>query len=65
MGHVGALGVTAELCQEILFFPSDDLALFRNGAQPGKTPFISCQCTPLRSEPQLHLSASKHSSVLL
>jgi hypothetical protein len=25
---------------ENLFFPSDDLALFRNGAQPGKTPFI-------------------------
>jgi hypothetical protein len=51
MGHIGALEVTAELCQEILFFPSDDLALFRNGAQPGKTPLISRRRMPLRSEP--------------
>jgi hypothetical protein len=30
-GHVGALEVTAELCQGVLLFPRDDLALFRNG----------------------------------
>jgi hypothetical protein len=31
LGHVGALEVAAELCQSVLLFPSDDLALFRNG----------------------------------
>jgi hypothetical protein len=51
LGLVGTLEVTAELCQEILFFPSDDLALFRNDAQPGKTPFISRRRTPLHSGP--------------
>jgi hypothetical protein len=34
-----------------LIFPSDDLALFRNRAQPGKTPIISRRRTPLSSEP--------------
>jgi hypothetical protein len=34
-----------------LVFPSDDLALFRNGAQPEKTPFISRRHTPLSFEP--------------
>jgi hypothetical protein len=34
-----------------LVFPSDDLALFRNGAQPGKTPFISRRCALLSSKP--------------
>jgi hypothetical protein len=28
LGHVGALEVAAELCQDILLFPSDGLALF-------------------------------------
>jgi hypothetical protein len=36
LGHVGALEVTAELCQEILFFPSDDLALLETMSNPGK-----------------------------
>ena len=31
LGHVGALEVAAELCQDVLLFLSDDLALFRNG----------------------------------
>jgi hypothetical protein len=31
LGHVGALEVAAELCQDVLLFSSDDLALFRNG----------------------------------
>jgi hypothetical protein len=35
---------------ENLVFPSDDLSLFRNGAQPGKTPFISRHRMPLSSE---------------
>jgi hypothetical protein len=30
LGHVGPLEVAAELCQDILLFPSDDLALFGN-----------------------------------
>jgi hypothetical protein len=30
-GHVGALEAAVELCQDVLLFPSDDLALFRNG----------------------------------
>jgi hypothetical protein len=51
LGHVGVLEVTTELCQEILFFPSDDLALFRNGAQPGKTPCLSHRRMPPCSEP--------------
>jgi hypothetical protein len=51
LGHVGVVEVTAELCQEISSFPSDDLALFRNGVQPGKTPFLSRRCMPLCYEP--------------
>jgi hypothetical protein len=31
LGHIGAVEVAAELCQDVLLFPSDDLALFRNG----------------------------------
>jgi hypothetical protein len=31
LGHVDALEVAAKLCQDALLFPSDDLALFRNG----------------------------------
>jgi hypothetical protein len=30
LGHVGALEVAAELCQDVSLFPSDELALFRN-----------------------------------
>jgi hypothetical protein len=51
LGHVSALELTAELRQEILFFLTDDLALFRNGAQPGKTPSLSRRRMPLRSKP--------------
>jgi hypothetical protein len=51
LGHVDALEVTAELCQEIMFFPSDGLALFGNGAQPAKSPSLSRRRMPLRSEP--------------
>jgi hypothetical protein len=36
LGHVDALEVTAELCQEILFFPSDDLALLETVPNSGK-----------------------------
>jgi hypothetical protein len=31
LGHVGALEVAVELCQDVLLFPSDDLTLFRKG----------------------------------
>jgi hypothetical protein len=51
LGHVGVVEVTAELCQEISSFPSDDLALFRNGVQPEKTPSLSHRRMPLRYEP--------------
>jgi hypothetical protein len=47
---VGVSEVTTELCRKSCF-SSDDLALFRNGAQPGKTPFISRCRTPLSSDP--------------
>jgi hypothetical protein len=30
LSHVGALEVAVELCEDVLLFPSDDLALFRN-----------------------------------
>jgi hypothetical protein len=36
---VGVLDVTLSYVRSLVF-PSGDLALFRNGAQPGKTPFI-------------------------
>jgi hypothetical protein len=47
---VGVLEVQSSYVGNLVF-PSDDLALFRNGAQPRKTPFISHRRTPLSSEP--------------
>jgi hypothetical protein len=36
LGHVGALEVAAELCEDVLLFPSDDLALLEMVSDPGK-----------------------------
>ena len=47
---VGVLEVKSSYVENLVF-PSDDLALFRNGAQTGKTPFISRHRTPMNSEP--------------
>jgi hypothetical protein len=51
LDDVGVSEVTAESCRNSRFPRVMTWHFFRNGAQPGKTPFITHRCTPLSSEP--------------